>query len=155
MFKLNKKVKYAIVSLKHMSNKKQGELTSAKEICGAYGIPFDPTARALQLMAQQGIVHAAQGAHGGYNITKDLNQVSLRNLNDIIIGPISIADCLKDNAVDCQCAENCIVISPLLHLNERIYKFMDDISIGSLIFEKIHPMEQGIKEKFTESKEQP
>ena len=80
-----------------MSDKKQEQLTSAKEICETHGIPFDATARALQLMAQQGIVQAAQGAHGGYNVAKDLNMVSLRDLNNIIMGPINIADCLKEN----------------------------------------------------------
>ena len=146
MFKLNKKIKYALIALKHMDTKKAQEITSAKEICDAYGIPFDPTARTLQLMAQEGILQASQGAHGGYQLIRDLSQVSLKNLNDIIIGHIKIADCLDDDAFHCECIKNCIVISPLLRLNEKIHNFMDQISIRSLIdSQHHHPREEEIR----------
>ena len=147
MFKLNKKVKYALIALKHMRGKQADQLTTAKEICDAYQISFDTTAHSLQVLAQNGIVQAAQGAHGGYLLIKDLNDVSLRELNDIIVGPVQMADCLSDDMQDCRCIKNCIVISPLLLLNEKIQKFMEGISIGSLIDSKKHPTEARIRKK--------
>lgn len=147
MFKLNKKVKYALIAIKHMHAKPQGELTTAKEICDAYNIPFDTTARALQLMAQNGIVQAAQGAHGGYLLAKDLDRVSLKDINDIIIGPIKIADCLSHDIKECRCIKNCIVITPLIKLNEQIQEFLRRISIASLITGKIHPIENEMRRK--------
>ena len=147
MFKLNKKVKYALIALKHMRNKGSEQLTSVKEICDAYAIPFDPTARSLQLLAQHGILQAAQGSRGGYQLLKNLDQVSLKELNEIIVGPIKMADCLAEEIHDCQCVTKCIVISPLLHLHEKIQRFMAGISIGSLISDLPHPSEELIKKK--------
>ena len=58
MFKINRKLEYALISLRHMSTKSPGQLTSAKEICDIYHTPFDPTSRVLQIMAQHEIVRA-------------------------------------------------------------------------------------------------
>ncbi len=65
MFKINRKIEYALIALKYMSHKAPGQITSAKEICDMYNTPFDPTSRVLQIMAQHGIVQAEQGAKGG------------------------------------------------------------------------------------------
>jgi DNA-binding IscR family transcriptional regulator len=45
MFKINKKVEYALMVLKHMYEKKP-----VKEICDKYGAPFDVTSRSMQKM---------------------------------------------------------------------------------------------------------
>lgn len=147
MFKLNKKVKYALIALKHIDRKGAGSLTTTKEICDAYRIPFDTTARALQLMAQKDILQASQGAHGGYHLSKDLNHVSLKDLNDIIVGPVHIARCLDHDQEQCLCAEHCIVITPLVRLNEKILEFLNHISIASLIHGQTHPIENKIRER--------
>lgn len=147
MFKLNKKIKYALIALKHMSQKNAEQRTTAKEVCDAYDLPFDPTARAMQLMAQHGILQASQGSHGGYQIAKDLDQVTLHDLNDLIIGPVKIADCLDDHVKKCDCIKSCIVISPLLRLNEQIHDFMNEIAIGTLINNQTHPSEARIRKK--------
>ncbi|MFP4473429.1 MAG: RrF2 family transcriptional regulator [Candidatus Omnitrophota bacterium] len=145
MFKLNKKIKYALIALKHINGVQNDQLTSAKDICASYGIPFDPTARTLQLLAQDGILRAAQGARGGYRLNCDLDKVSLKDLSDILIGPVKMADCLGDDEFRCSCIEQCIVISPLIVLNDRIDHFLKDISIKSLITAQPRPDEELIR----------
>src|SRR3990167_886200 len=93
MFKINRKIEYALISLKYMSSKSPGQLTSAKEICDVYRTPFDPTSRVLQIMAQNEVLHAEQGARGGYQIVRDLSKLTMKELSDMITGPIEIANC--------------------------------------------------------------
>lgn len=147
MFKINRKIEYALISLKHMSHKPQGTLTTAKEICGLYQTPFDPTSRVLQIMASKSILHAEQGAHGGYLIVRGLDKITLKELSDMIIGPIEIASCIHgEKYSDCGISSTCHIISPMLNLNENITELFSKILIADLIESK-HTKEKQIREK--------
>ena len=150
MFKINRKIEYALIALKHMSNHDRTKLTTAKEICDIYHTPFDPTSRVLQLMTQHGILHAEHGAQGGYQILKDLSKVTLSNLIEIITGPIQIANCFHETHSHCELTSSCNVISPMLNLNERMFQLFNQISLKDLIGAK-HSAERGIKSKPVES----
>lgn len=146
MFKINRKLEYALIALKYMSSKKQGQLTSAKEICDIYHAPFDPTSRVLQIMAQHNILKAEHGAHGGYHIIKDLSKISLAELTDLITGPIEIANCFHGDYSHCEITSSCSVIGPMLNLNMEIRKLFKTIMITDLV-QSHHQDEKAIKAK--------
>ncbi len=133
MFKVNRKLEYALIALRHMSGKAQGQLTSAKEICDLYHTPFDPTSRVLQIMAQHEILHAEQGAHGGYQVIKDLSKVTIFDLTQMIEGPIQIVNCFHGNYSHCDITSSCNVIAPMLNLNEKIASFFKTINVRELV----------------------
>ena len=146
MFKINRKLEYALIALKHMSHKHQGQLTSAKEVCDIYHTPFDPTSRVLQIMNQHGVLKAEHGAHGGYQVVKDLSKISLAELNDWITGPIEIASCFHGDYSHCELTGSCSVIGPMLNLNSEIAKLFRTIMITDLVQSK-HQDEKMIKAK--------
>ncbi len=146
MFKINRKIEYALIALKHMSAKAPGQLTSAKEVCDIYMTPFDPTSRVLQIMVQHHIVQAEQGVKGGYQIVKDLSKITMLELSNIIVGPIEIANCFHGNYSGCEISHTCHIISPMLNINDNINKLFSKITIADLL-ESRHHAEKGIKEK--------
>lgn len=133
MFKINRKIEYALIALKHMSNKSPGQLTSAKEVCEFYHTPFDPTSRVLQIMAQNGILNAEQGAKGGYQIIKDLSKISTRELSDMIIGPIKITNCAHADFSQCNISSKCLISGAMVNLNESIQNLFSAIMVADLI----------------------
>ena len=146
MFKVNRKIEYALIALKHMSQNYPGQLTSAKEICDVYHTPFDPTSRVLQLMAQHGVLKAEYGAHGGYQILKDLSRVTFSDLTEMLIGPMQIVNCFHENYSHCDLTSSCNVIAPMLNLNEKMDQLFKTISVKELIESK-NSAEKGIKSK--------
>ncbi|MCK5015184.1 MAG: Rrf2 family transcriptional regulator [Candidatus Omnitrophica bacterium] len=133
MFKINRKIEYALIALKHMSNKNPGQLTSAKEICKLFHTPFDPTSRVLQIMTQNGILNAEQGAKGGYQIIKALSKVSARELSDMIIGPIKITNCAHADFSECAISSKCLISGAMVNLNESIKNLFSAIMVADLI----------------------
>lgn len=132
MNRLNRKIEYSLMALKHMSQKTPGELTSAKEVSDCYSSPFDATARVMQLMAQRGLLRSEQGAMGGYQITKDLSKISLLDLIETIQGPTKIAKCMhKDEP--CEIQKSCNIISPITNLNSRINEFYRNLSVKEVL----------------------
>ena len=146
MFTINRKIEYALIAVKYMSHKTQGQLTTAKEVCDIYHTPFDPTSRVLQIMAQNGILRAEQGAHGGYQVIKDLSKIPLSELTDLITGPIEIANCFHGDYSHCELTAGCSVIGPMLNLNEKISKMFRTIMVTDLIQSRHHD-EKNIKLK--------
>jgi Rrf2 family protein len=133
MNRINRKVEYALIALKHMRARAPGELTSAKEISALYGSPFDATARALQVLAQKGVLKSEQGAHGGYQITRDLSRVSLYELIEMILGPVGVAKCLHEGEGACEIRGTCNIVSPVQALNRRLVDFYKGLSVGELL----------------------
>jgi Rrf2 family protein len=134
MNKINRKVEYALIGLKHMRVKQPGELTTIKEICTQYGCPFDATSRVMQILASRGVLRSEQGAHGGYQITKDLSRVSLYDIVEMIMGPIGVAKCLHDDSESsCEIRETCNIVSPVLALNRRLGDFYRSVMVAELL----------------------
>jgi Rrf2 family transcriptional regulator, nitric oxide-sensitive transcriptional repressor len=133
MNKIHRKVEYALISLKHMKQKQPGQLTTVKEICRAYGCSFDATSRVLQMMVQKGLLKSEQGAQGGYLILRDLKSVSLLELIEMVVGPISVVKCLDTGKGECEMENRCNVIAPLADLNQRIISFYRGINIDDML----------------------
>jgi Rrf2 family protein len=138
--RLNRKVEYALMALKVMAHKRPGELTSAKEIVGQTGCPFDATARVLQQMGQKGILRSEQGAQGGYHVVRDLSKVSFSELMELILGPIAVAKCLKGNE-RCDLKSRCNILSPVQVLNRKLSEFYQSLSVAELLRLKEQPSE--------------
>lgn len=132
MVRMNRKVEYALMALKIMAAKQQNELTSAKEIVEGTGCPFDATARVLQKMAHHGILRSEQGASGGYRLIRELPQLSLYELMELILGPIAASKCLQGSN-SCDMAEKCNIRTPMAVLNKRFQEFYRDVSVGELL----------------------
>lgn len=150
MFKINRKVEYALIALRHIQNA-NNELVSAKEICDTYKTPFDTTSRVLQIMAQHDILKAEHGAYGGYHLTKDLSKITFSELIEMIAGPMQIVNCFHSSYSHCDITASCNVIAPMLNLNERMNELFKGMSVEELISAK-HTRDRIIKENFIEKR---
>jgi len=132
MNRLNRKLEYALMALKHMSEKPDGQLTSTKEVCAVTGCPFDATARVMQVMANKGLLKSEQGVRGGYLIFRNLEGVSFHELIEMIQGPMDVAKCIKGGE-DCELLSNCNIRRPLDYLNQKIYNFYNGITLAEVL----------------------
>lgn len=132
MNKINRKVEYALIALKHISGKYAGQRTTVKEICTATHIPFDATSRVMQQMAQQSILQAEQGKNGGYLLIKDLSKVAFLEIVEIICGKIEVVRCVA-GVNECEFSLGCDVSSPLKNFNEKISDFYRSLSVSDLL----------------------
>lgn len=134
MNKINRRLEYALVGLKHMRAKAPGELTSVKELALAYGVPFDAASRVMQVLAQAGVLISEQGAYGGYMIGRDLSRLSFAELSEILLGKVAVARCLADSHEDaCEMRGSCNIVSPVQMLNRKLNEFYRGLSVAELL----------------------
>jgi len=133
MFKINKKLEYALMALKHMSGKDLEDLTSVKELCDSYKMPFDVMSKVMQKLASGELLVSEKGAHGGYSINKDLKEVNVLDLYVMILGENTIAKCMGDHSSECAMHSTCNVKSPMIDLNDRLRSFYKTITLCDLL----------------------
>jgi Rrf2 family protein len=145
MNRIHRKVEYALIALKHMRAKAQGDRTTAKEIAALYGCPPDVLARVLQTLANRSILISEQGVRGGYVIAKDLSRVSFYDLLEMILGPMEVARCLHEAPAKsatnvglpaegtCEMRGTCNIVSPIQLLNRKMTEFYRSLTVLELI----------------------
>lgn len=141
MLKVNRKVEYGLVALKHMFSKPIGQLTSVREICDHFGTPFDPVAHVMRILNAEGLVKSEQGAHGGYRLQDNVLSVTFGDFIEMIEGhPLAFTDCLRDEE-DCRCTmmDRCNIVAPMHQLHDRLRGFLRSIKLGDLLVEDAMP----------------
>lgn len=136
MLRPSKRIEYALMSLKYMSQRPDGALTSAREICDQFKTPFDTTAKVMQILNNAKILKSVKGVKGGYMLTRDLKTLSYYELTNLIEGPIFENHCTREHE-RCERLGVCIISKSMNLLDREIGNFLKNISIQDIIDEKI------------------
>ena len=134
MLKVNRKVEYGLIALRHMHGKPREHLTSVREICERYGTPFDPLAHVLRILNAKEIVKSEQGAHGGYRLLENLKNINLAEFIEMIEGQLAWIECARPED-ECKCGlmESCNIIGPMNDFNRRLIMFLKTITLDELL----------------------
>lgn len=133
--KLNKKIEYALMSLKTLNESSVSEKLSAKDIADKINAPFDVIARVLQILAQKNFLDVERGVQGGYRIGKNLNTFTLKDLLEVVDGPISAVKC-QDHQSHCDIQSSCTILNPMNRLHFKMNAFYQSIKLGELLGER-------------------
>jgi len=130
MFKITRKLEYALIALRHIQGQSEDKVVSAKEISGVYRIPLQLLAKILQELSKHDILEAIQGAHGGYRLKKSLDEMNLTALIKILEGPIGIMDC----SIDTKCVQLdiCNIRKPINRVNDAIISMFDNLTLSEI-----------------------
>lgn len=120
------------MAVKHISEKRDGDLTSVKEICDRYGAPFDVTSRSMQKMVIGGILKSEKGAHGGYSLAIDLRQINFLDFMEMVVEPVTLVSCSNEGTV-CALLGKCNIVSPLAKLNDKMRDFFATVTVSDLL----------------------
>lgn len=133
MIRISKKVEYALIALKFISNSNH-KLITAREISDTTNIPYDLLSKILQKLKNENILASSQGTNGGYFLTKKPDEIPLFNLMNVIDGDTSIAECLHESAdKDCCLVETCSIKSPITKLQKEVEELFKSKTISDFV----------------------
>lgn len=142
MLKINKKVEYALMALKHLSNvnarkisphSEEALLISAREICDQYGTPFDTMAKVMQVMNAHELLKSVKGIKGGYYLNKNLDQVTYMQLVRMIEGKEELGRVCQSQKGMCELFSKCNIVTPVEQLNKKLNIFLETLTIQELL----------------------
>jgi len=131
MIKINKKVEYALMSLK-LAKEQPQEIFTARTVCDRFGAPFDTVARVLQIMNHHGLLQSYKGVKGGYTLSRSLQTVSYKDLVEMIEGKTFMMDCHDG---PCEFFKSCNITQPIKRLNDYLLTIFSSLSLEELLAE--------------------
>ena len=121
---------YGITALVWLA-KRKGLTTSAAELARELRIPGSFLRRILQRLGRQGLIRSRRGIGGGFELTKDPEDMLVGDIVIALQGPVRLSDCDVRAAI---CARHgcCILRRKLKAIEERLVSELMGISIASL-----------------------
>lgn len=143
MLALTRKAEYALIAVCHLAKSPEA-LASARDIAEAYGTPLPLLMNILKDLQKAGFVRSVRGAHGGYLLAVEPQQVTLKALIEAIEGPVKLVRCAPpagDQEPDCELAGNCHIRNTVQRIHEKLVQFLQDVTLAELVAdERLTPL---------------
>jgi len=123
MLSLSKQLDYALQLMIRLSKQNQGERLSLRNFSESSGISFLFLQKIARDLKSAGFIDSNRGSKGGYFLLREPKEINLREIFEIIEGPLGITECLKPSG---KC--------PNLHRCDAqpIFKYINDSFINSI-----------------------
>ncbi len=128
MLKFSKKTEYAMLALQYLSRHRDRSVP-VKEIADCYGLSMEFLAKTLRLLAHHHIIDSQQGLHGGYRLTRDLQDLSVATILEITEGGSAIIEC--ENGY-CAIAPVCTIREPMHQLQQKIDQLLRQTTLQDM-----------------------
>jgi Rrf2 family protein len=149
MFKLSRRLDYAILAVSHLATRCQSSsgasavTVSARALADVSRIPPAILANILKDLTRTGLVRSARGVHGGYELAVAPEDLSVGRLVRALEGEVRLVECVplaqNDGAAprsaSCQIESSCPVKAPLRRVHQRIQEVLDELTFDQLLAE--------------------
>jgi Rrf2 family protein len=134
MLRLSKKTDYALIALSYVAalgNKP----ASAREIAERHDVPVELLAKVLQRLVQRGVLKSHQGIHGGYQLARPADTITVAEIVEAIDGPLILTVCgtTEDR---CEQFSKCNIRDPLHKIRDRIIGALMACTIAELVADR-------------------
>ena len=141
--KLSTKGRYSVRSMLAMAILADGEKpVSLKQISAHEGISVSYLEQLFVHLRRAGLVKSVRGPGGGYHFAKDLDQINVAEIMDVVqecMQPVNCAACTQDlPACDAGRGSSACLTRPLWDkLDETIGLFLEGVTLQDIIDRKI------------------
>ena len=87
---------YGMFGVLYLAEKDRAVVTPLSEISDAQNIPEKFLAKIFQSLSKAGIVRSHRGVRGGFTLSRDPRDITVKEVLETIQGPYFLMKCLKD-----------------------------------------------------------
>ena len=93
LMQVSRRVDYALRAAIHLAQRPPGQAASVADISASEAIPKKFLEKILQDLIHAGVAVSRRGAHGGYALTRDPGEISVKQVMEAVEGPIALNVC--------------------------------------------------------------
>jgi Rrf2 family transcriptional regulator, nitric oxide-sensitive transcriptional repressor len=128
--KLTKSADFAIRIIIFLAGAEKS--STMTELSERLAIPYHNLTKLVQALSKQQILATQKGKYGGVSLFVSPDEVSIKDIIEVIDGPTKLSDCLNHENL-CKLSGNCKLKTVLGTVQEKINKLMDDVKISQLV----------------------
>ena len=106
-----------------------------KEIAQKESIPPKYLEQVIIPLRTAGLVKSARGSRGGYSLARPPSEIRLKDVYEVLEGPVHLVDCLRDPKV-CQKASSCVTRDIWQEVSEAIGKVFSSVTLEDMLERK-------------------
>ena len=106
---------YGVFGVLYLADKDRTTITPLSEISEAQGIPEKFLAKIFQSLSKAGLVRSHRGVRGGFALSRDPNEISIKEILETIQGPYHLMRCVADPE-SCDSRQKTVGFCPLREL---------------------------------------
>lgn len=138
MFRITRLTDYGVMLMTELAQADESVLNAAALAARSH-LPAPSVSKILQLLLKSGLLESVRGAGGGYRLTRDASEVSIRDIIVALEGPIAITECSLDHS-RCDQQEHCTTRSNWNLINRAVRGTLGDISLADMITPGFRPV---------------
>ncbi|WP_448589824.1 RrF2 family transcriptional regulator [Thermodesulfobium sp.] len=132
MFKLSTKTRYGLRALCQLAQVKKGYTIPAHQLAKDQEISLSYLEQVLNVLKHHKIVESFKGPGGGYKLNVDPKKIIIKDIIEILEGPVLITECTAD-PTKCHRAEDCITRALWLKIGNQVNAFLGKLSLYDLV----------------------
>ena len=90
---------YGMFGVLYLAEKDRSVVTPLSEIAESQNIPEKFLAKIFQSLSKAGVVRSHRGVRGGFTLSRDPREITIKEVLETIQGPYFLMKCLKDKEI--------------------------------------------------------
>lgn len=125
---------YGVFGVLYLAEVERFRVVPLSEISEAKDIPEKFLAKIFQSLSRNGVIRSHRGVRGGFSLSKDPSQVTLREVLETIQGPYHLTLCTADKSACIRNpAEFCAMREVLVLAEKRLLSLFGQITLADLV----------------------
>ena len=95
----------------------------------------------ISTLRNEGFVESVRGAHGGYMLAQNSDEITIGHIIRALEGPINLSDCVSEEENSCERSSSCVVELVWMQVKDRIDNVLDSITLEDIKKEALNDKE--------------
>jgi FeS assembly SUF system regulator len=108
---------------------------AAADLAAQVKMPLPTVGKILKQLTRAQLLVSSRGAHGGYNLARPPEEISIAEIITILEGPIGLTECVSTPG-ECEQESHCSTRAHWEWINQAVYGALNEIKLSDMI----HPM---------------
>ena len=124
----------AVYTLIYLYLQPSGQVVDLHKLSDTLDVPHSYMSKVLQQLQRSGYLASQMGSKGGYRLTKNVEQTTMRDVVMAMQGETMLQECLSDHFI-CGRFKKCSVLRHVREIQQTVNRMLDQMTIGQLATE--------------------